>query len=365
MAKPAIYDLQTLIQAGIDPKTGLPIKLGAGPGQLKEDLKKIERIKDEQMAIHRYKHYGIPFDLSSEEIERMLYYKGQLIMWWEPITKKFLLTPYALDGGIDFYGRYKTVHPVPFSNGANGSEEEKAATDRLRNYMSQVKLRVLYDVPEEILDPKEAENFDPTKCCVIIRDYTPQLSQTVIARAFMNEGLVDLKSDLFPFMKTALTNSTGIVGVRVNSQDEVGNVNAANASLRDAALNGKMYIPILGQVEMQEMTGNGSLRSQEFLLAFQGIEAYQKEMYGLGSAGVMQKASHMLESEQQMNASSGNTSLLDGLQNRNHSQLIANAVWGTEWWCEPENTMDSFMLPQMEESGENDTAKSGENVNNE
>lgn len=332
MAKPAIYDFATMIQAGIDPKTGAPIRMHLDTSALKNELKMIERIKDEQMAVHRYKWYNLPFDLTSEEVERMLYYKGQLCMFWEETTKKFYLMPYALDGGIDFYGRYKSVHPIPFSNGS--TDDEKKQIDRIRNYLSTLKLKVLYDVPEEILDEEKAKDFDPTKCCVLFFDYTPQLSQTVQPRAFMQEALIDLKSDLLPYMKTALTNSTGIVGVRVQNQDEASNVEAANKSLKSAALNGEMFIPIVGQVEMQEMTGNGSQRSQEFLLALQGIENYQKEIYGIGSNGLMQKSSHMLASEQAMNEMSGNSAFIDGLLWRQSRCLIANLIWGTDMWCD-------------------------------
>lgn len=48
-------DIQTLWQAGIDPRTGLPIKMAAGAKcALKEDLKKFLRLIDEQDAVNRY-----------------------------------------------------------------------------------------------------------------------------------------------------------------------------------------------------------------------------------------------------------------------------------------------------------------------
>ena len=41
MGKPVLPEISTLIQAGIDPKTGLPLKFGGGcKAMLKEDLKK-------------------------------------------------------------------------------------------------------------------------------------------------------------------------------------------------------------------------------------------------------------------------------------------------------------------------------------
>ena len=42
-------------------------------------------------------------------------------------TKKFYFMPYALEGTIDFYGRFNAIHPVPFANGTDlGNEYSKA-----------------------------------------------------------------------------------------------------------------------------------------------------------------------------------------------------------------------------------------------
>lgn len=54
MGVPNLPDIQSLIQAGINPKTGLPLKFGNNANALKENLKKNFRIMDEQNAINRY-----------------------------------------------------------------------------------------------------------------------------------------------------------------------------------------------------------------------------------------------------------------------------------------------------------------------
>lgn len=51
--KPTIPDIQTILQAGIDPKTGLPRRLVDGC-DYKGNLKHVLRIVDEQDAINRY-----------------------------------------------------------------------------------------------------------------------------------------------------------------------------------------------------------------------------------------------------------------------------------------------------------------------
>ena len=46
-------DLESLWQAGINPKTGLPTKFGISRGTIKEDMKKYLRLIDEQDAVNR------------------------------------------------------------------------------------------------------------------------------------------------------------------------------------------------------------------------------------------------------------------------------------------------------------------------
>lgn len=47
-------DLNTFYQAGINPKTGLPLKFGNVKYNLKDDIKKFLRLVDEQDAVNRF-----------------------------------------------------------------------------------------------------------------------------------------------------------------------------------------------------------------------------------------------------------------------------------------------------------------------
>lgn len=107
---------------------------------LKPQLKRNLRITDEQQAINRYLWSGLPADISSQELERFLYYKGQLALFFETGSKKFYIMPYALDGTLDFYGRENRIHPVPIST--------DAASEKVTNYLSTIKRDVIYSIPE-------------------------------------------------------------------------------------------------------------------------------------------------------------------------------------------------------------------------
>lgn len=351
----AIWDLDTLWAAGINPKTGLPVRMGSpGGSPLKEAIKKQIRIIDEENAVNRYTWYNLPANITSQELERLLYYKGQLAFFLMPTTGEFFFMPYALDGGIDFYGRFNRIHPVPMAEGT--SDEEKKRFAEQRNLLSTMKLNCTYDVVLE-------DEFDPkmiTENCVLLHDYTKQLSQTIIPRQQLQEGIIDVMSDCIPFMRTALLNGTGIQGMRVQSEDEQSNVTAASALINRAALNGEKYVAIVGAMEFQDLTGGDLAKSEEFLLAMEALDNFRLSTYGIDNGGLFQKKAHMLQSEQDM--AGGNVGLVynDGLSIRQHFCDVVNSIWGIGIWCEPNEQAanidingDGMIMDTQDQSGSN------------
>lgn len=359
MAKgPYLPNLEPYIAAGLDPKTGLPFKFGDTPETLYTDMKQIMHIIDRQDAVNRYTWYNLPDGITSQMLERMLYYKGQLCFFYLESMDKFYFMPYALDGGIDFYGRYVGVHPIPFSGGTTDEEEELSKAQQ--NALAAIKLKPTYDVltPNELME----EGFSAlTTRCVLLRDYTNGLSQTTIARSIVNDPLVGLESEILPFMRTALIRATGVKGMRVGTQDEESNVEAANRSMRNAALTGKINIPIVGSVDFQELNDGEVGKAEEFLMTFQGIDNLRLSTYGLDNGGLFQKRQHMLQSEQDMNAAGGGSVGLvmqDGLSLRQEFCDIVNSIWGLGIWCDVSETvsgtdknMDGELSDQQDQSG--------------
>lgn len=332
---PAMYDIDAYIAAGINPQTGLPIK--SGDIQInsicKADIKKQLRILDEQDAVNRFTWYNLPSGLNSRLMERILYYKGQGMFF--KLQDKYYFLPYALDGTIDVYGRFTEVTPLPFNGKASSDGKD-------RPWITGLKRKCIYDVqmPEdyvseegEILWSKIEEDQD--SYCVLIKDYTEQISQTNISRQILQDPILDVMADMFPFMRTALLNGTGIEGMRVNSQDEYSNVEAASRAINRAALEGKKWVPITGNVDFQTLTGGTVAKAEEYLLAMQSLDNYRLSLYGLSNGGLFQKKSHMLESEQAMNTGTTGLILRDSLQCRQDACNIINSVFGLQIWCEP------------------------------
>lgn len=319
-------DLQTLIQAGIDPKTGLPYKaLNIGKCMLKEDIKKFLRLVDEQDAVNRYVWFNLPANITSQELERMLYYKGQLCFFFDKNLEEFYFMPYALDGTIDFYGRFNTIHPVPMTSGT----EDKGSKAQAQ-YLSEIKLKCIYGVFSEM--PK-AEDLE--KSTVLLHDYTKQLSQTILPRVTVNDSLLDVMAECIPFMRTNMIAGSGIKGVRVQDADQGDSVEAGARSLEHAALTGKPWVPIIGSVDFQELTDSQLGKVQDYMLAMQSLDNLRLSGYGIDNGGLFEKKAHELQSEADINGGPVGLILQDGLSIRQNFCNIVNSIWGLGIWCEP------------------------------
>lgn len=357
---PALFDITMWQRAGIDPKTGLPSRLITGC-KLKTDVKIQLRVKDEQDAVNRYSWYNIPMNLSTQEIERMLYQKFELIFFYFEPLDEFCLMPYAFDDGLDFYGRPIYVHPVPY---ATGKSAEKPEVKKQEAFLRTIKLKVIYDVqlPEDYinedgsLDENKAKEL-LTHSAVIIRDYTPQFSENGIARVEMQDSLIDAMSDCIPYCRTALKNSTGVKGMKVNNEDEYSNVLMANEMLDKAALVGDQNIPVIGTQEFQDLSAGNVASAEEFLQAMQGFNNFRLSLYGLDNNGLYDKKAYV--NNMQSGVSNVGLSLQDGLTQRQHSCNIINSIWGINFWCDISETvsgadknMDGMSYEDQDQSGE-------------
>ena len=318
-------NLEPLIQAGIDPKTGLPIKVGAVTEGFKANNKKLLRVMDEQDAINSFTWYNLPNGLNQNLLERILYYRGQGMFFYMESNGKFYFLPYTLDGSIDVYGRYTGVTPLPF----NGQSSTTTKDKKEEPWIIGLTKTPVYDIK---LDELKIE--DLTDSCVLLKDYSEQISQTNIARQVLNDPLLDVMSDCIPFMRTSLLNSTGIKGMRVNGQEEKAEVFAANSQINNAALTGQWAIPVVGAVDFQDLSNGQVAKSEEYLLALQALDSYRLSLHGLPNGGLFQKKAHMLEAEQNMNMGTASLVLQDRLKKRQDFCDIVNSIWGLGIWCD-------------------------------
>ena len=309
-----IPDIDNLIAAGINPKTGLPLKAGSSACDLKNNFKRGLRIKDEQTAINRYKWNNLPPDMDGQLLERVLYYKGQGAFFYMEEDETYYFLPYALRGTIDVYGRYLGITPLPF-NGTTRSDEKAE-----QPWIEGLLRKPVYNLEKE---------FNPTESCVLLSDYSKQISQNVLPRVGLQETILDVMAECFPMARTSLLANSGIRGMVVATQDEAFNVQAAGKAVADCALSGQVYAPITEAPTLTELTGTGTaMKAEEYLLFMQSLNNERLAWYGLDNNGVFEKKAHMLQSEQNMNSGNNNLIYQDGLILRQQFCERVNKVFG-------------------------------------
>lgn len=334
-----IIDIASYIQAGIDPKTGLPIRMAqASKKNLSTSLLQYLRIIDEQDAVNRGTWYNLPEGITGQELERLLYYKGQLCFFYFKELDRFFFMPYALDGTIDFYGRYNRVHPVPMTAGNEKDEKDTKAFKDQTALLSQIKLNCKYDVVQ--FEDEITEEL-LTKSCVLLHDYTKQLGQLIIPRSVINGPLLEVMSEIIPFMRTSMIASSGVKGIRVPDEDSKANVYEGSTEVERASREGDIYIPIVGTIDFQDLPEGATTKIQDYMLALQSLDNFRLAGYGIDNGGLFEKKAHELEVEAEVNGGPVGLVMQDATSIRQHFCNVVNSIWGLGIWYEPSENISN------------------------
>lgn len=337
-----LYDVNSLIEMGINPKTGLPMKLDSKiPALLKENIKTQLRIIDEQDHVNLGVWYNIPCDIKSQDLNRMLYYKYQVCLFYSKDFEQFFILPFTLAtndrSSLDAYGRYKYIKPLCYYSSTEAKEGEKEEKKTpLEVYFSQLKLKVIYEpIPEENLTEEDLYNS-----AVILQDYTPQFNnKNGLPRCTIQDSLLDVMADCIPLLRTSLLLESGVTGVRVADGDQANEVIDAAASMYNNAMAGVPWIAMVGGLEFQQLTESVSGRAQEFLLAMQGLDNFRLSTYGIDNGGLFEKKAHTLQSEADMNGGPVGLVVQDKTTINQEFCNIVNSIWQIGMWYEPSETI--------------------------
>ena len=322
-------NLQDLIAMGFNPKTGLPIKFEKGDGSDTVTMaRRMFRIIDEQNAVNRYNWINLPDGLDGKLLERILYYKGQGAFFYWPELNQFCFLPFALGHGLDIYGRYKVIKPIPFL----GTLEDKDVSD------FGIEFKVQYGIK---LD--EITKDDLISKAVILRDYTPQISQNLIPRFTLNDYLLTNMGEMMGFLRTKLLIGTGISGMKCNSADQKQDVKDLSRAMQQAAASGDPFCGIIGQTQIDlqglDKSATSGMRAEDYLIALQALDNIRLGAYGLDNGGIFEKKAHITNEELAMNSGSVGLVMQDGLSNRREFCDIINSIWGLEIDVTPSETV--------------------------
>ena len=318
MGQPKLTDKQTLEALGLTDKA-IMNRMIFSP--YKDAFVKTLRIIDEQQFLTRYKWYNLPHGLNENLMERILYYRGRAMFFYIEAEDKFFFLPFSFGKEIDYYGRMNQCIPLPFTGSSTTETMSKALSIETRE--------PVYDFQLGDMTWK-----DFTGKCVICYDYSQQLSQHILPRKELNDLIIDYEADMIPYLHTALMNSTGVEGVRVNSDDEQADVRVASLGIQNAALNGLKWLPLKGRVDFQSLGQNGTSQAQEYLLAMQSMDNFRQMGMGLGDGTLFQTRAHMLQTQADMAIGRVDGIYQDGLNRRQEFCNLVNSVFGVGIWCD-------------------------------
>lgn len=148
---------------------------------------------DLQQYTSRYKWEGLPEYLPDNIIERLLYYKGNICLFFNGGT--FYALPYAFSGKLNTYSYPTAVKPIALNGKSFGSKELNTYANGQLN--------------------KNAE-------CVILTDRIPtSFNDLCIPRASIQDDIIKLMSDTLVKGNINLVNSLKKGIVAVESEDQV------------------------------------------------------------------------------------------------------------------------------------------------
>lgn len=310
----------------------------------RENMQKIDAME----AIARFDWEDLPTGLTPELMERICYFKGQGILFWEDIMKKWLLLPFTFDGdatnGLDFYGAYGQVRPVPF-NGV--SEQQKV-------FLSTIKRKPVYSI-EEAEELKKRLSADEIKkeYCVILRDYSRLLNFNIVPLYQSQRVYIDMVAEIIPMIRSILLR--GAMPKLVHLQDE-GMRESAEAgmqSLYDAILIGKPYTFVTG-FGATETIGDNPEQIEEYFKAFESANNMRKSGLGIPSDGTFKKGERMIVDEQKKNQQATLTLLDNSYDSRKLFRDIVNTLFeelDIKVFCDTLDEAESETV--VDEKGEN------------
>ena len=357
MAKPCLKDYPLMEWAE---SVGL-MRNGDWHKSLYKMLQARLRIVDEQQFIQSVYIDNLPEGLTRDLIGRILYYRGEGILFYVDELDQFEFLPYAKQGtgtgtSIDQYGRYLAVTPLQFFGGASMTTDGKQ-----EEWIPGLIKHPVYDIPIEPLD------WDKVKdACVILRANTQQMSQNTIFPYQMSSAIIGLEAMMLPFLQTSLLNSCGVTGLRVNNVDEAAQASMLSQSMLGGALSSQPKIPVIGNLDFQELTGSTGGNAGDFLLSMQAIDNFRIG-YGMGlkSGNLFQKNAHMLQSEEDANGGMCQLVLQDRIYQYQQFCDIANDVFGLSLTVGVDPSVDPMggMMNNMVDGNEFSQPEEGGNQN--
>lgn len=349
-----MYDLTSFATAGI-PLTDKMLKYGNSIDQngnvisvnpldygLKYD--EVFAIMQEQNfieTVERYMWTNVPFGLTQDLIERLLFFRGKGILYYNDNVGKFQFLPFALNDVIDEYGRYTSCNTLPFVG------TDQAQKDGKKKMVSAIyeDLEIVYDLPynEEML--KKVRGSKPVG--IILNDSSLQISQQPIIRATFVKPVLHMMATLMNIINAAMFGAADHSLLIAENESELQGINEGIAAINNNILHAKRYTVVTSKFKIEPIKSSGTYDLEGLFGTFNSLSNFLKSITGVANAGVFDKKAHLLQEEQKLNGSNSDDVYYNGLRQRQEFCLMVQAYYGYPIWCESKRGMSEAQAENM------------------
>ena len=364
-----MYDLNSLVASGIPlsdkmlkygnavDQNGIvvtknPLHYGLHYNELFEIMKEQNYVE----TLERYMWTNVPFGLTPDLIERVLFFRGKGVFYFNYDVGKFQFLPFALNDRIDEYGRYTQCNTLPFI-GVDEVKEENGK--RLVEAVVQ-DLEIVYDLPynEEMLN--KFRNGKPVG--IILNDNSLAISQQPIIRANYVKPVLHMMATLMNIINCAMYGAADHNLLHVDNEGELESVKQGIDAINQNILEGKRFSYIGSSFAIEPIKTSNTADLEGLFNTFNSLNNFLKSITGIANAGVFDKKAHLLQEEQQLNGSNADDIYYNGLRQRQEFCLMVQAYYGYPIWCESKRAMSEVQAENMAQGETDDPDNTQQNI---
>lgn len=312
------------------PVTGNPKKYNLDYDSLFAIMKQQNMIE----TLERYLWVNIPPGLTEDLIERLLFFRGRGVFYFNDKVGKFQFLPYALNGTIDEYGRYTACNTLPFTG--VDSEQKKNGKEKTQAYIYE-DLELVYDLPYSEEDIKKIR--DNKTVGIILNDSSLAVSQQPVIRSNYVRPVLHMMATLMEIINSAMYGAADVNLIQVENESELASINQQIAAINLKILRGDRFVPIVGSLPLQPIKTSNTTDLEGLFGTFNSLTNFLKSITGVANAGVFDKKAHLLQEEQKLNGSNSDDIYYNGLRQRQEFCLMVQAYYGYPIWCESKRNM--------------------------
>lgn len=350
-----MFDTSSFLAAGITPskkvlKYGNAIDQNGNvitPNPIKynldyDSLFAIMREQNMVETLERYMWTNVPFGLTQDLIERLLFFRGKGVFYFNDKVDKFQFLPFTLNGNIDEYGRYMKCNTLPFTGMDEVPKNGKAKKLQPVVYED---LEIVYDIPYNEEMVKNARKRKTVG--IVLNDNSLAISQQPIIRSNYVRPVLHMMATLMQIINTAMYGNADHNLIQVQNESELESINHQINAINFDILKGRRFTPVVGELPITPIKTSNTANLEGLFGTFNSLTNFLKSITGVANAGVFDKKAHLLQEEQRLNGSNSDDIYYNGLRLRQEFCIMVQAYYGYPVWCESKRGMSEAQSENM------------------